>query len=105
VLALIVSLYVSLDTVDSFVEAIAEQRHATLTHEDGCVHFDVARDVADPGHFVFYEIYVDNAALEHHRTTPHFHVWRSAAEKYVLKDPPQVNTVCSLLPAGDADQG
>lgn len=104
-LALIVSLHVSLDTVESFIEAIEEQRQATLTHEQGCVHFDVTRDVADPSHFVFYEIYVDDAALEHHRTTPHFQVWRSAAEKYVLKEPPQVNTVCEVMPAGDARPG
>lgn len=104
-LSLLVSLHISLEHEADFIEAIHAQRELTLAREPGCTHFDVTRDVADPSHFIFYEIYQDHLALEHHRTTDHFQVWRAAAERYVLKEPAQRNIVCELLPFGYTDSG
>ena len=57
-------------------EEVAEiLRHLTNAsrQEPGCVSY-IAHfvDGDDPGVVVIYEQYVDSAALDHHRETPHF---------------------------------
>ncbi len=41
--------------------------------EPGCVSYIAHFVEDDPSTVVIYEQYVDEAALEHHRNTPHFH--------------------------------
>ena len=52
----------------------ALQRMAPLVkeHEPGCATYQVNRSTDDPDSFLLYEQYVDEAALEAHRQTPHF---------------------------------
>jgi quinol monooxygenase YgiN len=55
---------------------IAEMlRHLTTAsrQEPGCVNYVAHFLEGDPGTVLIYEQYADEAALEHHRTTPHFH--------------------------------
>jgi quinol monooxygenase YgiN len=55
---------------------IAEMlRHLTAAsrQEPGCVNYIAHFVEGDPGTVLIYEQYVDEAALEHHRSTPHFH--------------------------------
>ena len=71
--------------------------------EVGCHYFDVTQDREDPLHFIFYELYLDEAAVEAHRAAPHFAEWRKAASECVVAGS-QVNTLCNqrfhpLLPA------
>ncbi len=40
--------------------------------EPGCVMYQVHRHKTDPRKFFIYEQYKDDAALEAHRSTPHF---------------------------------
>ena len=40
--------------------------------EPGCVRFDAFRAVDDPDRFWLFEEYVDEAAFQEHRSTPHF---------------------------------
>lgn len=40
--------------------------------EPGCLMFVPHVDRDDPGRFFVYEQWVDEAALEHHRETPHY---------------------------------
>jgi quinol monooxygenase YgiN len=40
--------------------------------EPGCAMFQVHRHKTEPRRFFIYEQYKDEAALEAHRTTPHF---------------------------------
>ena len=48
-------------------------RHSSATRaEPGCVTFIAYQDPADPDHFALYEQYVDEAAFEAHRQSPHF---------------------------------
>lgn len=48
-------------------------RHVAATRaEPGCVQFDACRSIDDPDEFVLYEKYVDDAAFESHRQSPHF---------------------------------
>lgn len=83
-IAQIVSLQVVPGHRDEFLAAIRTQAETSFTKEPGCVQFDVVCDLEDDHHFTFYEMYVDEAAVEAHRATPHFPVWRAAMEKHVI---------------------
>ena len=48
-------------------------RHVAATRaETGCVTFIAFQDSGDPDHFALYEQYVDEAAFQAHRQSPHF---------------------------------
>lgn len=56
-------------------DVIAESlRQLTLgsRQEPGCISYIAHFVASDPSTVVIYEQYVDEAALEHHRNTPHF---------------------------------
>jgi quinol monooxygenase YgiN len=95
-IALIVTLDVDEGRLDEFLSAIEENARWSFVHEPGCKYFDVTQDAARPTHFVFYELYEDEAALAAHRASPHFALWRQAADRCVVKGS-QVNTVCRQL--------
>ena len=44
---------------------------APTRREAGCVQYDLHRDHDDPGSFVFYERWTDEAALDAHLKTAH----------------------------------
>jgi len=84
VLALVVSLQVEPGHRDAFLAAITEQAQRSFTDEPGCHYFDVTVDTTDDHHFVFYELYDDRAAVDAHRTAPHYPVWRQAVAEHVM---------------------
>ncbi len=47
--------------------------------EDGCVAYDVAEDVFDPGLIRFSEIWPDSGSLTRHLQAPHIAPWRAAS--------------------------
>ena len=48
------------------------KRHAknSVTRERGCISFEASIDKDDPCRFVLYEVYVDEADFEKHKTMP-----------------------------------
>jgi quinol monooxygenase YgiN len=58
---------------------------ATRRH-DGCIAYDVAEDVFDPGLLRLSEVWPDAAALEAHLHAPHIAPWRAAATELGLTD-------------------
>ena len=57
-------------------EAVAEMLRALTVGsraEPGCVNYIAHFVEGEPAMVLIYEQYVDEAALEHHRSTPHFH--------------------------------
>ncbi len=54
------------------VERLFSKLTAETRKEQGCLMFVVHRHKDDPRRFFIYEQYRDEAALESHRTTPHF---------------------------------
>src|SRR5881409_4491183 len=66
--------------VSEFLEVVRYDAEHSENDEPGCLRFDVIQDKDDPNRFYFYEVYRDEAALEAHRKTPHFAVWRAAAD-------------------------
>jgi len=67
-------------------EAVAEFLRATLANhrgsvrEPGVLRFDVLQDEEDPGRFLLYEVFRDEAAVQAHRETPHYNAWAQAVE-------------------------
>lgn len=55
-----------------FEAAIRRNAATSLAEEPGCRRFDVAADPAEPGRFVLYELYDDEAAVQAHLRAPHF---------------------------------
>lgn len=51
-------------------DALVTLVHATRA-EPGCVSYTLHEDPARSGHFYVYEIYRDQAALDHHMQSPH----------------------------------
>ena len=93
-IALIVSVNVLPGRLDEFTEAIRENAERSVADEPGCRYFDVTQSVADDHHFVFYELYDDEAAVDAHRATPHFAAWRRAADRCLVPSS-QVNTLAA----------
>lgn len=95
-IALIVNLVVHPERLEQFLEAIKENAARSFNDEPGCRYFDVTQDRSDPTHFIFYELYDDEAAIKAHRNAPHFAKWREAASVCVVPGS-QVNTFCRQL--------
>ncbi len=63
--------------LDAFLAAARADAAASVTTEAGCLQFDIAVDrTKQPASVIFYEVYTDRAAFEHHLTTPHLAVFR-----------------------------
>jgi quinol monooxygenase YgiN len=56
------------DTVIPLLQANA----AASRDEPGCLEFSVFQDADDPRRVLLYEAYLDEAAFQAHRHTPHF---------------------------------
>lgn len=95
-ITLTVSLQVAPGCREDFLAAIEENAERSFTDEPGCRWFDVVCDLADDHHFVLHEVYDDEAAVEAHRSAPHFKVWREAVARYVVPGS-QVNTLSRRL--------
>lgn len=67
---------------EEFLAAILEDARDSLAKEPGCLRFDVIEDAADPNKLYFYEVYRDQAAVEYHRTQPHYLKFRDSTEPW-----------------------
>ena len=63
------------DRVEEFLRATQVNGSASLT-EPGVLRFDVVQDLADPGHVVLVEVYVDSDGAAAHKETAHYATWR-----------------------------
>lgn len=58
---------------------------ATRIH-DGCIAYDVAEDLNEPGLLRFSELWPDHASLDAHLVAPHIVPWRAAAKEHGLQE-------------------
>jgi quinol monooxygenase YgiN len=58
---------------------------ATRRH-DGCIAYDVAEDVLEPGLLRFSELWPDFETLERHLSAPHIAPWRTASAELGVRD-------------------
>ncbi len=83
-----------------FLEAIEVDALGSERDEPGCHRFNVLQDEQDENVYYFYEVYASAAALEAHRATPHYAVWRAAAD--TLDGPTEAIRCRPILPASRA---
>jgi quinol monooxygenase YgiN len=70
------------DHYAAFIKRICQQRDDCLGTEPGCLHFDVL-EAGDGETVMLYEVYTDEAALEAHRTYPHYADYKATTEPMV----------------------
>lgn len=64
------------DHYEAFLKRARQQREDCLANEPGCLHFDLLTH-GDGETVTLYEVYSDAAALEKHRTYPHYHSFKT----------------------------
>lgn len=95
-LALVVRLHVKPAARDAFLCAIRENA-ADSIREPGCLYFDVVQHDGDPDRFTLYELYRDEAAIEFHRSTPHYRRWREVAASCLDPEDGQLNQLAGVV--------
>jgi quinol monooxygenase YgiN len=68
----VVARYVVTSGHESTVADLLRQNAAASESEPGCLEFTVHRHIDDPRAILLYERYVDEAAFQAHRESPHF---------------------------------
>nr|WP_312904192.1 putative quinol monooxygenase [Stutzerimonas nitrititolerans] len=58
---------------------------ASVQHEPDCLVFDVVQDLNDPDLVYLYELYRDEAAFAHHKTTEHYLQSRPLVGGFIVK--------------------
>jgi autoinducer 2-degrading protein len=96
-LAMWVKVRVKPEGRERFLGAIEVDALGSERDEPGCYRFNVLRDARDPDVYYFYEIYEDEAALEKHRTMPHYAAWRAVAD--TLDGPAEATRCATVFPA------
>jgi quinol monooxygenase YgiN len=71
---------------DALAALLSEQATVVRNAEPGCLVYRVHRSTKDPELFLFYEMYVDDAAFDLHRKAPHLAAYRQRREKEGLTD-------------------
>ena len=83
-----------------FLDAIEVDALGSERDEPGCFRFNVLQDAEDPNVYYFYEVYTGPAALEAHRETRHYAVWRAVAD--TLDGPTEAIRCQPVFPASPA---
>jgi autoinducer 2-degrading protein len=81
----LVRVYIKPERVADFVELI-RANHLGSVAEPGCLRFDVAQSVDDGTRFVLWECYVDEAAAQAHKTTPHYLAFKAGVADMMAQE-------------------
>ncbi|HHX64709.1 MAG TPA: antibiotic biosynthesis monooxygenase [Chloroflexi bacterium] len=95
---LVVKIQVKPEFRERFIEATFGDARGANEDEPDCMRFDFLQDEADPNTFYLYEVYRDDAAFQHHLTTPHFLTWRDRVDPEWYAVPTQVAHCVNLYP-------
>ena len=71
---------------DALAALLTEQAALVRQAEPGCLVYRPHRSTKDPDLFLFYEAYVDDAALDAHRKAPHLAAFRERREREGLTE-------------------
>ncbi len=81
----LVNLTVQSEHLEAFEKAAVKNATTSVTTESGCHRFDVAQGETSPTEWLFYELYTDRAAFDHHHAQPHFLEYDAAVKPYVAR--------------------
>lgn len=71
------NVHVTDDGIEAFTAASLANA-AGSRQEPGVTRFDLFQQADDPTRFILYEEYVDQDAVQAHKTTAHYLTWREA---------------------------
>lgn len=71
-----VELIIHAEQRDAYLARAEKHRDLVLAREPGCQRFDVSVEEDDPNRVRLYEVYDDDAAVEHHMQTPYMQSYR-----------------------------
>ena len=94
-----VHVHVTPGEVETFLAETRRNAAASL-QEPGVRRFDVLQDEGDPAHVVLTEVYVDQAAADAHKQTPHYARWRDAVAG-MMAQPRASTRFTAVVPAED----
>jgi len=79
-ISLLITVEVDPNRIDEFISYITEEAADALKDEPGCRGFTISQSMEESHVFTLAEFYDDMAALEAHRLTPHFLLFRQRAD-------------------------
>jgi len=82
----IARLFIKRDSIAAFMR-LANGMIEQTRKESGCIFYSLFQDVNDPGEFLFYEEYADQAALEIHQKSKYLADFRKANANMHAKPP------------------
>lgn len=68
--------------------------------EEGCLFYALHEDVHEPGSFLFYEEWTDQAAIDNHFEEPHFKQFGEDIADLIVCEPD-----IAIMAVADADEG
>ena len=71
-IVLLAKYYAKPGKVQTVLEQLRQMGELVQEREPGCILYQVSRSQENPDFLLLYEQYVDQAAVEAHRATPHF---------------------------------
>ena len=74
-IVLVAKYYVKPGMVETVIEKLREMGELVKAHEPGCALYQISRSQENPDFLLLYEQYVDQAAVDAHRATPHFQTY------------------------------
>jgi (4S)-4-hydroxy-5-phosphonooxypentane-2,3-dione isomerase len=80
----VVTVHVKPEHITEFMAATVANHTGTRT-EPGNHRFDMLQSQADPGQFLLYEVFASPEAVDAHRKTPHYQIWRALVEGWMAK--------------------
>ena len=86
VLTVIAKIRAAKGTGDALAALLKEQAAVVRKAEPGCLVYRPHRSTKDPDLFIFYEMYMDDAAFDVHRKAPHLVAYRERRENEGLTE-------------------
>lgn len=83
-ISLLITLEIQPDRVEDFIRFISEEAADARDKELGCIRFEISRSLDQANVFTLSELYKDAEALEEHRKTPHFLLFRERVKEGII---------------------
>jgi (4S)-4-hydroxy-5-phosphonooxypentane-2,3-dione isomerase len=83
-IATFVHVWVKPEFLEKFIEASATN-HKQSIKEKGNLRFDILQDASEPTKFVLYEAYDSQEAVNAHKETEHYKIWRDTVAGFMAK--------------------